>query len=209
MSALNKACEWIAKVAYLNLLWVGLSMSGLIIAGLFPATAATFAVVRKWLTGYSDISITKTFWQTYRQSFLGANVLGYLFVVVAYILYLDFLFINVAPNDYVLVLTIPFLFVSILLGLTFLYVFPVYVHFEMNIRDVIKSAFFIMVLNPGKTIMMTLGVFGIIAGIWKFQGLALFFSMSLLAIASMFPALRAFSNINGKKNYLKNKNVYQ
>ncbi len=57
MSALNKAFEWITKIAYLNLLWLGFTLLGLIIFGIFPATAATFTVARKWVTGYPDVAI--------------------------------------------------------------------------------------------------------------------------------------------------------
>ncbi|UOQ85272.1 YesL family protein [Gracilibacillus salinarum] len=199
MNALNKAFEWISKVAYLNVLWIGFTVLGLLVAGLFPATAAVFAVMRKWITGYTDIPLFKTFWQSFRASFVQANILGYIFAAIAYVLYLDFVFITVAPNDFVMILTVPFLFVSILAGLTFLYVFPVYSHYQMRIFEVIKSAFFIMILNPLKTLIMTLGVFGIMFVLWHFQGLALFFSMSLISLAIMLPAQKAFEKIKEKK----------
>ncbi|GAE92818.1 hypothetical protein JCM21714_1838 [Gracilibacillus boraciitolerans JCM 21714] len=178
MKALNTAFEWIAKVAYLNLLWVGFTLLGLVVAGLFPATAATFTVTRKWVTGYTDIPLFKTFWKAFRQSLVQSNILGYLIAGMAYILYLDFLFITVVANNYVMLLTIPFLFVTILYLLTAFYIFPVYVYFDMKVIQVIKSSLFIMVLNPVPTLIMALGMFGITYLLWHFQGLALFFSMS-------------------------------
>ncbi|UOQ48198.1 YesL family protein [Gracilibacillus caseinilyticus] len=199
MNALNKAFEWISKMAYLNVLWIGFTILGLFVAGLFPATAAVFAVTRKWITGYTDIPLFKTFWQSFRASFVQANILGYIFAAIAYVLYLDFVFITLAPNDFVMILTVPFLFVSILAGLTFLYVFPVYVHYKMRLLEVVKSAFFIMILNPLKTLIMMLGVFGITFILWHFQGWALFFSMSLISLAVMLPAQKAFEKIQEKK----------
>ncbi|MGN8645342.1 YesL family protein [Gracilibacillus sp. HCP3S3_G5_1] len=209
MNALNKAFEWITKVAYLNLLWIGFSLLGLIIVGLFPATAATFSVARKWVTGNTDIPLFKTFWKGFRQSLVQANILGYILVIVSYILYLDFLFITVVQNDYLLLLTIPFLFITILFILTSFYIFPVYAHYDMKLLQVIKSSFFMMILNPLQTIVMLLGSFGIIYGLWHFQWMALFFSMSLLAVALSMPAHKAFSKIQEKKTYFNQKNLLE
>ncbi|MDX8044695.1 YesL family protein [Gracilibacillus sp. S3-1-1] len=207
MSALNKALEWVTKVAYLNLLWIVFSVLGFIIFSLFPATAATFSVTRKWITGSTDISLFKTFWQAYRQSILQANIIGYIVLILGYILYLDFLFITVVQNDYLLLLTIPFLFVTILVTLTSLYLFPVYAHYDMKVLQVMKSAFFIMIINPLQTIVMVLGVFAILFGVWHFQWLGLFFSMSLVALSISMPAQKAFRNIEEKKNYIVKKTM--
>src|SRR5699024_6009992 len=40
---------WVFNVAYLNLLWILFSIIGLVFFGLFPVTAAMFAIVRKWV----------------------------------------------------------------------------------------------------------------------------------------------------------------
>ncbi|MFD2656999.1 YesL family protein [Gracilibacillus thailandensis] len=209
MNALNKAFEWISKVAYLNLLWIGFTLFGLVIVGLFPSTAATFSIVRKWVSGNTDIPLFKTFWKAYRQSLRQANILGYIIAIMGYILYLDFLFVTLVENDYLMLLTIPFLFISIFLLLTSFYVFPVYVHYDMKLLQVLKSSFFIMVLNPIPTAVMVLGVFGITYGLWYFQGLALFFSMSLIALALTMPAHKAFSKINEKKAYLSKQKLME
>lgn len=199
MTAVMKACEWITKVAYLNILWIGFTILGLIVIGFFPATASTFTVARKWVTGNTDVPLFKTFYRAYKDALVASNILGYIVVLVGYVLYLDFLFITVAPSDSVSILTIPFLFLSILYFLTALYIFPVYVFFDMKIWQAMKSAFFIMILNPISTIIMALGVFGITYVLWQFQGLAIFFSMSLLSIALMMPAHKAFTKIIDKK----------
>ncbi|MGP4040635.1 YesL family protein [Gracilibacillus sp. D59] len=209
MNALNKAFEWITKVAYLNLLWIGFTLGGLILVGLFPSTAATFTIVKKWVSGNTDIPLFKTFWKAFRESIVQSNILGYITGAVGYILYLDFLFITVVESDYVMLLTIPFLFISILFILTSFYLFPVYVHYDMKVLQVIKSAFFIMILNPLPTLIMVLSMFGITYGLWYFQGLALFFSMSLIAIAVTMPAHKAFSKIQEKKAYLNKQKLME
>ncbi|KAB8131752.1 YesL family protein [Gracilibacillus oryzae] len=209
MQAVNKALEWIANVAYLNILWILFTLMGAVVLGVFPATAATFMVSKKWISGDSDIPVFQTFWQTFRTSFKNANILGFIISLFGYILYLDFVFITVAPHNYVLLLTIPFLFISLLFFLTVMYVFPVFVYYEMRIIEVFKSSFFIMILNPLKTIIMAFGVFGISFILWHLQPLLFFFSISLLSIALMMPARKAFDRIQQKKEQYDDKKLVE
>ncbi|RKL65068.1 hypothetical protein CR203_22640 [Salipaludibacillus neizhouensis] len=199
MSALNKFLEWVTKLAYLNVLWLLFSILGLLIIGLFPSTTATFVVAREWVTGKTDIPVFKTFWDAYRKEMIKSNILGYLLIIVSYILYLDFFFITESMNDYVVLLTIPYLIVSFIVVLSMLYVFPTYVYYQMRIRQVIKNSFFIMIMNPMPTLVMVLGCFAVCLVLWKFQGLFLFFSASIFAVITMLPAHRAFTNISNKK----------
>ncbi len=175
-------------------------MIGIIVVGIFPATAAAFTIARKWITGDTDIGIFSNFLLAYRQSFKEANILGYVLLLFGYILYLDFLFITLAPNQYVTLLTIPFLFILILFVLTTIYVYPVYVYYDMKVFQTLKSAFFIMLLNPLSTLTMLLGLLGILYILWNFQGLAIFFSMGVICVALMMPAHRAFLKIHKKQN---------
>ncbi|SER79485.1 Uncharacterized membrane protein YesL [Gracilibacillus ureilyticus] len=209
MQAANKALEWITRIAYLNILWILFTVTGALVLGLFPATAAAFTVTKKWISGKSDIPVFKTFWRSYRESFKTANFLGLMISLFGYILYLDFLFITISPNEYALLLTIPFLFISILYFLTLLYIFPVYVYYDMKITKAIKSAFFIMILNPMQTVIMVFGLFGIGAVLWYFQPLIFFFSMSLITIALMMPARRAFEKIQQKQERYKSKKLVE
>lgn len=206
MNAVNKVLDWITRLAFLNVLWISFSVLGLGILGLFPSTAATFTVARRWVLGETDIPIFKTFWRAYKKEFKNSNLLGYVVTVFGYILYLDFLFINVAANNFATILTIPLLIVTILYCLTLIYIFPVFVHYDMKLPEVLKSSFFIMILNPLTTIVAVVGMLGIAFILWKFQGLALFFSLSIFSVTIMMPALRAFEKVNYKQQLFMQKN---
>lgn len=58
---------WITRFAYLNLLWIAFSLVGLGVVGFFPATAAMFAVVRKWVHGEKDIPVFQVFGKTIKR----------------------------------------------------------------------------------------------------------------------------------------------
>lgn len=199
MRAVNTALEWITRLAFLNILWIFFSAVGLIVAGLFPATAATFAVARKWAMGQTDVAIFKTFWVSYKKEFMKSNILGYLSLLGGYILYLDFVYLTVSPSNMTVILTIPFLIIGFIYVLTLFYVFPTFVHYDQKILQVMKNSFFVMIMNPLPTLTMLVGTFGISFILWKFQGLAIFFSMSVFAIVIMMPAQRAFEKINKKQ----------
>jgi uncharacterized membrane protein YesL len=198
MTAINKFFDWVSRIALLNVLWIVFTVLGLGFLGLFPATAATFAIARKWVSGEADIPVVKTFWNFYKRDFTKSNLLGYLLSVISYILYLDFVFLTVSPSDVVYFLTIPFMLIAFIFTLTLLYTFPVFVYYDMKLFQVLKSAFFMMLLNPLQTLIMFIGCSGIIVILWTFQGLAIFFGPAILAIVIMMPAYRAFQKVKDK-----------
>ncbi|MFP7169538.1 YesL family protein [Terribacillus halophilus] len=204
MAAINKGLEWITRMAYVNILWLIFLLPGLVVFGVFPATAAMLTIIHQWLQGKTDISIFGTFLETYKKEFINSNKLGYMFVLLGYILYLDFLFLTAAP-DAALYLTIPFLIITSFAFSAGLYAFPMLVHYEMKPLQIVKRAFFIMMLNPCQTFLMLIGTMGVGSMLWYFQGLALFFSFSILALIIMMPAARAFERMEKKSANLQAK----
>lgn len=73
VGVLYRTSEWIMRLVYLNLLWIAFSLLGIVLFGFFPATAAMFSVVRKWIMGETDVRVFKEFWQTYRKEFWKSN----------------------------------------------------------------------------------------------------------------------------------------
>lgn len=199
MTAVNSFFDWITRIALLNVLWIVFTLLGAVILGLFPATTATFTITRKWVSGETDIPVVKTFWESYKKDFVQGNLLGYMLSVIAYVLYLDFVFLTVSPSNFVHFLTIPFVVIAFICTLTFLYAFPVFVYYEMKLFQVFKSAFFIMLLHPLQTFIMIVGCLGIIVILWTFQGLTIFFGPAVLAVVIMMPACKAFQKMNHKK----------
>ncbi|SDK00907.1 YesL family protein [Sediminibacillus albus] len=202
MTAVSKALDWITKMAFLNILWLLFLLPGFVVFGIFPATSAMLTIIHKWLKGETDIAVFRTFWTTYKKEFFNSNKLGYLLAAAGYILYLDFVFLISAADDFFLYLTVPYLVVTAIFLLTGLYAFPIFVHYQMTSFQVIKTSFFMMLLNPVQTILMVVSTLGIGYILWTFQGLALFFSFSILALVVMMPANRAFERMKLKQQML-------
>ncbi|MDN4524072.1 YesL family protein [Fictibacillus fluitans] len=192
------ACVWFARFAFLNVLWLLFSLAGLVIGGIFPATAALFAVERSWIRKEESPSLIRQFWREYRAQFVKANMLGYLMVLFGGLLWvnvklmfpLDYLVIGVLK---VLLLGLFFLFVIVLL-----YLFPVMVHFKGGILDCVKNALFVGLSSPLMTVMSGLGILVVTYSCYKIPGLSVFFYVSGAGFLSMWFSHCAFLRLEGK-----------
>jgi uncharacterized membrane protein YesL len=76
------------RLFLLNLLWLGWTLAGGIVLGIFPATAAVYAIVRKDLMRSHDLSsperepLHREFRAAWMREFRSANCLGYTFAVI-------------------------------------------------------------------------------------------------------------------------------
>ncbi|MEH7503572.1 YesL family protein [Neobacillus drentensis] len=197
-----RTCEWIMLLAYLNILWILFTLLGAVAFGIFPATAAMFAVIRKWLIGKNDIPVFKTFWNYYRTEFFKTNLLGLMFFITGLILYLDFKIIDFQSeliNRIFMIVT--FLFTSIY-TVILIYIFPVFVHYDLKLLQYVKNAFLIGVASPIRTAMMVLCLITAYFMLRMVPGLLPFFSGSLLSILLMTFAYQSINKIEQRKNNL-------
>lgn len=178
---------WIIRIFTLNLLWIFFSLLGLLIFGLFPATIAMYTVVRKWIKGNKDIPILRNFWDSYRTNFLKANILGFIQFVIAYIIYIDYSFLDTLSGWSAVLLNMILISVFILFSVVLLFIFPVYVHYELKIFQYIRLSIIIGISYPIQTILMLFCVvlcyviIHVIPGFLLFSGSALSFFMMRIA----------------------------
>ncbi|WP_078544590.1 YesL family protein [Litchfieldia alkalitelluris] len=203
LGAVNNVLEWISRLALLNLLWIFFSFLGLIVFGLFPATVAMFSVVRRWAMGEMEISITKVFWKSYKKEFAKSNLLGGIISSVGLVLVIDFLFLKQASPQIQHFLFVPFLIILILFICTLFYVFPMYVHYEMKLLDVLKNSFIVMIMRPLSTIMMFVCGVGLMILLSFAPPLLIICSGNVFALLMTKPAMNAFNHINRKYEKVK------
>ncbi|QIZ07545.1 YesL family protein [Priestia megaterium] len=193
--------EWIMKFAYVNILWISFSLLGFIAFGFFPATTAMFSVVRKWVLKQSDIPVLKTFWFTYKKEFVKSNLLGLVIILVGIFMYSNIRIVEATTVHELKLLYIPNVIVIFIFLLTLLYIFPVFVHFDVSLAEGIKNAFILMTVNPMSTFCM-----GILTGFLcfifiKLPGLLPFFSGSFIAFLLMWISNYVFIKMNKANNF--------
>lgn len=183
-----------ARFAYVNILWLGFTFLGLGILGFFPATVAMFSVVRQWVAGEKEIDVFPLFWETYRQEFKQANMIGYILLVIGYILVMEF---RILSGTGELVYFIASFGVLALLGLYFillLYIFPVFVHFNLKIKEYLKWPLIIGILNPVLTIVLTIVLLVLYSFVMRTIPILVFlFGGSLTAFIVTWGVSRTFS----------------
>lgn len=200
---LFRVSEWIMRLAFVNILWISFSFLGLIILGTAPSTVAMFTVIRKWIMGQSDIPIFKTFWTTYKNEWLKSNFLGLLLFGIGIFIYIENSIINSTNSPLVQISKYPFFLLVLLFFLVLMYIFPTYVHYNVNLFQTIKNSFLIMLINPFYNIVMILALVLLYYIGLILPPLMLFFGGSAAGFVIMWACYQSFTAIDRKKEKLK------
>ncbi|MEK3888746.1 YesL family protein [Bacillus sp. FSL K6-3431] len=196
---LYQLSEWAMKLALVNLLWLLYSVLGLLIFSLFPATSAMFYIIRKWLIGETEIPLWKTFHQQFKSDFKQINIIGVLFFLIGLLLFIDVRFFISSHNPLLNIAGIFVLLVVFIYAACLIYIFPIYVHYQLRTLEYLKSSFIIALGRPIQTFLMILGV-AVIGLLFKsVPGLIPFFSGSFSALILMKVASISFET---KPSYL-------
>lgn len=194
----NKVANWVFNIAYLNLIWILFIFVGLVLFGIFPATAAMFAVVRKWvILGERDFNIFSTFWSFYRKDFIKLNGFAFLFLLIGCFLYFNIAFLILNPNK------LQFLFPGMILFtlayvMTILFFFPVFVHFKLKFFQYIKQAFLLAVLSPLELIATIVAVLILFTFMVWIPGIIPLFTGSILTICLIYLSKRSILRLSRK-----------
>ncbi|MDC3415926.1 YesL family protein [Aquibacillus salsiterrae] len=203
IGGLYRLLEWLMWICYINLLWIAASLIGLLFLGIFPATVATFTVIRNLLLKDSTKGIFSLFIKTYKQEFLKANATGYILLLIGYILYLDFLFIGNVSGILFYALQTALLFISVVYLITFLYIIPVYVHFQLKFFQYFKQAALIGIFSPVMTIIMAVCLVVLYYILLWIPGLIPFVTMGVASFIIMGIALFVFNKLETKQQDLQ------
>lgn len=198
MSYLYRLTEWIAKLAVLNILWVGFSLLGFLIFGIGPATAAMFAVEKEWMNGRTDNPLLKKFWTVYKKEFIKGNVLAMTFIIIGWLLYEDFQFTLLLSGSQHMILLISTSIVFLSYLLTLIYIFPIFSYFEFSkLRQYFKQAFLLGLTQLPSTLLILSGA-GVLFIVFKFvPALMIFYFASLISVHITIITHRIFNKVIG------------
>lgn len=195
---LYSMCEWVYRIAYLNILWIFFTFAGLFVFGLVPSTVAMFSITRKWVMGNKDIKIFKTFWESYRKEFLKVQVLGFVLILVGLILIVDYKFYISQHVSTFFLLKFLWLGIVLLYSIIILFLFPIYAHYQFKPYQYIKNAFVIAISFPLQSFLMIGGSIFMVLFAMKFPGVSLFLSGSAFSYWITFIAHQVFSKMELK-----------
>ncbi|MCR2823074.1 YesL family protein [Lederbergia panacisoli] len=196
VSTLDRLFQWIMRLAAVNGLWILFTIFGLFVGGIFPATVAALGVSRKWIMGEQELKLWKTFKQIYFQEFAGANILGWILLVVGGLLYLNYKVLAEAAGEILFI--IPFMFYLILFFycIIILWTFPLLVHYKASWFQHLRNALIIGLSKIHYTAASGLVIVGVIFFSLEFPGMIPFFSISIAALGCMWFSLQIFQKMD-------------
>ncbi|KMJ56671.1 hypothetical protein AB685_20615 [Bacillus sp. LL01] len=146
--------EFIYKFTALNILWVFFFLLGLGVFGFMPSTVALFRVVREWIKGEKDFYLFRNYFKFYKQEFIRSNINGVIFLLLLYIIYVNFTFVSYFYDESIHFFIYLVIFgISAIVLMTFVNLFSVMAHFEFKTLKYMKVAVGLVFASPINTIM--------------------------------------------------------
>jgi uncharacterized membrane protein YesL len=197
----NRISYRMIELAYINLLWIFFTLVGLIAFGIFPATAAMFAVVRKLIRDEKKFKILPTFWTLFRTDFLKTNGFGLIFLVIGYFFYFDFYFLQLNSGELQFLFPV-LIFLLISCIITLLFFFQVYAHFNLKFFQYLKQSFLIAITSPIEVLTIGALAGGIYFIATLFPGITPLYTGSVFAYVATLISFRSFARIEKRKEAL-------
>lgn len=211
MGGFYKISEWIMRLSVTNVLWIICSIPfvfflfaaiflsqdesqiypSLVLAAIvapftfFPATAALYAVVRKWVMGEVDVPLFKTFFRGYKENYLQSMIGGLLYTLLYVIMFVDY---KVYLNELSSFQMLSYVFIGLifLLFVSMFNFFSMMVHYHMKTFQLLKNAILITIGRPFRSLSTVIASGGILFISMRFTFLIPFFMGSLIAIVSFY-----------------------
>lgn len=114
------------------------------------------------------------------------------------IIVVDFYFIFVTSDMLIRWTYIPLLTLIILAMLFLFYVFPTFVHFDLNIAKMIKTTFLVIFAKPLSTLIILICLASMLVLMKLFPALAFIFGGSSIAYMIMWQSLIVFAKVTSK-----------
>jgi uncharacterized membrane protein YesL len=191
-SRLYRWLEVFTNFFVLNLLWL---LACVPVLTIYPATAAMFGVVRGWVRNTdTGGGVVRAFFSRFVENFKQSLGVGALWTLAGVLLILDFYVAHQMAAALRIVLDFVLFVVALLYVLTWVFVFPVMVHYDTGWRGVLKNSLLLSVGQLPTTVLCLLIVVAM-AGISLFVPFALLISGSVTAYAVYRLCDRAFQRV--------------
>lgn len=192
--------EWVTNLFLLHLYWIGGTLIGGIILGIIPSTIALFSAIRQLLMNGNNDDIFHYFKNEYWLHFKHSRFIDIIYAFSLFCLYSFSAFTRSTRGSW---LAYTHIFIYLFFGLLILfllYLIPVYIHYEMDIKKVPQNTFIILFVNMKWNIPMILSVVAVILMHIKFSVTILFFGASFTPFVILIYCLKIFEEFDLKQN---------
>ncbi|GGA40461.1 YesL family protein [Psychrobacillus lasiicapitis] len=172
--------EFVTMLAVLQLMWIGLTLLGLVIFGVSPATVGLFGVMRKRMQGQDELrTLLKNYWVTYKKEFVNSNKIGVILIGIGYFLIINLQIALTMKGTYALFMLTVIVMISILYAVMSMNIFQVYAHYDLPFARYFSTSLLLSISFPLQVLGSFIGLY-ILYRIFLFiPGLLPFFGVSL------------------------------
>ncbi|WP_163536235.1 DUF624 domain-containing protein [Gracilibacillus sp. YIM 98692] len=197
--------NWLAKLMYLQILWVAFTLLGLGILGMIPATIAMVYIIHKWFSEGFDIPILKQYWNFYKSIFFKANAFGLIWTTIGLFLYADYFiskqFIQSFYFHSFLMVLIVLFFISLF------HFYTIFVRYELKFLQYFKQSLLIGLARPLESIAMVLSLLPLYYLFNFFPVFTAFMGVSLTFYPIVWFSYRACMLVEQKREQLQMKST--
>lgn len=194
--------EWFYFLLVLQLFWLmGLILGGIIL-GIFPATYACFAVVRKRLQK-GDVRINKEFWKVYQAYFLTSQFEGWIWILIGMFIYYDIRILFAYQNIFSFIVGSIFVSILMIYGMITMLILPIHSRYELTVLNRIRLALIIAITFPHISVGLTVGTMIIYFITTKLPIFFMFIGVSSIALLYTYVSIFAFQKVE-KTGYIRN-----
>ena len=172
--------EVVTMLAVLQLMWIGLTLLGLVVLGISPATVGLFVVMRKRLQGQDSLrSLTSNYWATYKAEFINSNKIGIILIVIGYFLVLNLRIVLTINGTFGLLMITLMVMISILYAVIVMNIFQVFANYELPLLRYFSASLLLSISYPIQVIGSVMGLYVFYRGFLIIPGLLPFFGISV------------------------------
>ncbi|ARK30082.1 hypothetical protein BkAM31D_09565 [Halalkalibacter krulwichiae] len=194
-----KVCDWLMKLAILNLIWLLFVVMGLGLFGVFPATVAMLNVLKCWVRK-EECKTFSYFASVYKQSFVKVNLLMIMTVAVGAVLMINVVIVQAMEGLLRVFVQYGMVFLLLLYSIVALYIMPVFSHRPQGVWATIKRAFVISFLHPVRTGVFVAGLGLIYLVIRSIPGMIPFYGASLIGMWTILMIMPILDEKEEKKD---------
>ena len=188
--------EWCYRLMILNFCWIAGILAGLVIFGITPSTIAMHTVTRKWAQKELDFSVPKTFFQAYKENFIGKNIIGFSFLGIGIFLLINLRISFIVPGTLMMITFYFNLFLLLLLIMSVIMFFNIYTKYHYETKwQYMKQSIAFTIASPGTIVLHLIGFVVMGTLLYRLPGLIPFCSGSLIAYWSSIVTNNRFKKL--------------
>ncbi len=184
-------CIWLSRLAWINICWWAMTLAGLIVTGIIPASVVAMQMMRRYLRGQSKISFSEFFheWEA-EWSRSNLTLWPLIFVVVIFIMLWHEL-TNESITGWWTILAFSILPMVLLISLLIMAVLIELSIWKCSVKQGWINGALLLQQHPGVVLAAEL-TFAIMLALWLLKPvLGLFFIFSLVALIGMVCMMRS------------------